>query len=342
MDNLARHMRISSVTVSDNDVESRKAAAKALATTWAKDNKASNIISTAAAIAEALGGNGIPSSELGEKVQVNIQNKAPSFLYEERPLDVGICAGMAMVSILSGEVAHNGWTTQNIYAVSLWSAISYQPILQDERRENLRQEILEKTFNFYSASVEKTRERINVPDPDDLNIAINEQNEASSDFQKVMAGTIDALRCNAALDREELDFLWWVQLGRSRLLQTQLSNIAEPLRIVAAGIEAAQILRRFPCEVHREIVLRTLEENSELDLDELLAIIGDDRTKLCSNIVKTHVFSHPTVFPLLHALLTGEVDKINPSSKRSVSEWGERALLEATFIKMISTGAGTV
>lgn len=341
MDNLARHMRISGVTVSDSDVESRKAAAKSLATLWGKDNKTESIVSTAADIAAALGGNGVPSPKLGEKVQVSLQKKAPSFLYDERPLDVGICSGMAIVSILSGTIDNDGWTISDVYATALWSALTYQPTLQDERRENLRLEVLEKAANYYSASAEKVRERIDVPDPTEVDIAI-EDDVVTNNFPETISDTIEALRRNAALDREELDFLWWVQLGHSRLLKKQLSKIDEPVRIVTAGIEAARILRRLPCEVHREIVLRTLDQNPELDLEELLTVIGDKRTALSAALTAEHILAHPTVFPLLHALTTGKIDQINSSLKRPVSEWGERALLEATFAKMMSDGAGTI
>lgn len=95
------------------------------------------------------------------------------------------------------------------------------------------------------------------------------------------------------------------------------------MRIVTAGIEAANILRRLPCEVHREIVLRTLEQNPELDLEELLSVIGDERTTLSAALTAEHILAHPTVFPLLHALTTGEIDQINSSIKRPVSEWGK-------------------
>lgn len=341
MDNLARHMRISGVAVSDNDVESRKAAVKSLATLWGKQNKVASIVSLAADIAGALGGNGDPSQELGEQVQASIQKKAPAFLYDERPLDVGVCCGMAMISILSGTVGNNGWTIPAIYAASLWSALSYQPALPDERREILRLEILDKAANYYAVSAEKVRERIHVPEPIEVDITV-EDDIVTNNFPEAIKDTIEALRRNAVLDREELDFLWWVQLGHSRLLKKQLSKIDEPVRIVTAGIEAAKILRRLPCEVHREIVLRTLEQNPELDLEELLSVIGDERTTLSAALTAEHILAHPTVFPLLHALTTGEIDQINSSIKRPVSEWGERALLEATFAKMMSQGAGTI
>ena len=341
MDNLARHMRISGVTVSDSDVESRSAAAKSLATLWRKVDDPSRIVSLVADIAGALSGNGVPSPELGERVQMSIQKKAPSFLYDERPLDVGICSGMAMVSILNGAIDNDGWTVLDVYATALWSALSYQSVLPDERRENLRLEVLEKALNYYAASSEKVRERIDVPKPSKVDITV-EEDIVTNNFSEAITGTIEALRRNAALDREELDFLWWVQLGHSRLLKKQLSKIDEPVRIITAGIEAAQILRRLPCEVHREIVLRTLDQNPELDLEELLSVIGDERTTLSAAFTAEHILDHPTVFPLLHALSTGKIDQINSSLKRPVSEWGERALLEATFAKMMSEGAGTI
>ncbi len=342
MNNLAVHMRISGVTVNDSDVESRRAAATSLATSWAKLNNCNEIVSKAADIATALSDEGIPSQVLGDEVQTAIQKKSPSFLSEERPLDVGVCAGMAIVSILDKSPSKSGWINPDVYATALWSALSYQPVLNAERRENLRREVLTAASDFCFASASKARERNNVPDPSDLNITFSEEEEVNHNFTEALASTVDALRCNAALDREELDFLWWAQLGRSRLLKKQLSEISEPTRIVAAGIEGAMILRRLPCEAHREIVLRTLDLNPELNLAELLATIGDDCAALRSVIIKTNVNNHPTVFPLLHALVTGEVDKLGSSLKRPVSEWGERALLETTFARLMSQGTGKV
>jgi len=342
MNNIAVHMRISGVAVSDSDVESRRAAAGSLATRWGKEKTVSNIISKAADVAEALAGDGTPSSTLGDEIQTAIQKKSPSFLYEERVLDVGVCAGMAMVSILSNTPGDTGWAITDLYAAALWSALSYQPSLAAERRENLRREVLDAAASWSATAAENARGRLAVPDPSDVKITIGAENAVTNDFKASMSNTIGALRRNAALDREELDFLWWVQLRRSRLLKRQLSAIIEPTRIVATGIEAAKILRRLPSEVHREMVLSTLDQDPELDLTELLTAIGNDREALSSGVIKTIILAHPTVFPLLHALVTGEVDRLGASLKRSVSEWGGRALMEATFARIASQGVGDI
>lgn len=344
MNNLSVHMRISGVTVNDDDVNSRNAAVTKLATAWGKEKTVSKIVSKAAEVAQALGGDGSPSTALGVEIQAAIQKKSSSFLYEERPLDVGICAGMAMMSILSApQTNHGGWTAHDVYATALWSVLAYQPVLEAERRENLRREVLGEAERWAMESAQKARQRITVPDPSAIELSIGEGSVVMNNVKDAMAATIEALRRNAALDREELDFLWWAQLGRSRLLNKQLSAIAEPTRIVAAGIEGSTMLRRLPCEVHRELTLRTLDQDPELDLTELLATIGDDRIALGAAFVEGVVSSDPTVFPLLHALTTGEISEGNKdgaSIKRPMSEWGGRALLEAGFARMATQGVG--
>ncbi len=338
MENIAVHMRISSVTVGDDDVNSRRSAAVSLATAWGKETTDLKLVSKAAGIAEALNGDGNPSSALGEEVQKAIQKKSSSYLYEERPLDVSVCAGMAMVSILGAPPGTTGYLTADVYAAALWSALAYQPVLETDRREKLRREVLDAAIKRSATSSERARERTDVPDPSTVKIAFAEEGVATHNIADAVAKTVEALRRNAALDREELDFLWWAQLGRSRLLNRQLAAIAEPIRIIAAGIEGARMLRRLPCEVHREIVLRTLDQDPKFDLPELLAVIGDDRELLGAAFVDSNVANYPTVFPLLNALATGEAGGLGATVKRPVSEWGERALLEAGFAKLISHG----
>lgn len=342
MEKIASHMRISGVSVNDADVESRRAAATSLANNWGKERTIANIVLKAADVAAALGGDGTPSAALGDEIQAAIQKKSPSFLYEERQLDVSVCAGMAMVSVLSGNVGTMGWTIPDIYATALWSALAYQPVLVAEKRENLRREVLDVATDWSAEAAHKARERSAVPNPSKLAIIIESDNAIAHNFEEAINATVDSLRRNAVLDREELDFLWWAQLGRSRLLKRQLAVIPEMTRIIVAGIEGSKILRRLPCEMHREIVLRTLDQDPELDLAEVLVAIGEDRGAVITGIVKTSVLAHPTVFPLLYALVTNEVDGLGAFQKRRVSEWGERALLEATFARLMAQGAGKV
>lgn len=337
MDNLAVHMRITGLTVSNDDVDSRRAAATKLAAAWRKLSDPGQIIDKAAAIAMALGGDGIAPDPLASEVEATVQKTASAFLAAERPLEVGVCAGMAAVAIIAPPPSRNGWTVADIYANALWLALSFQPALADEKREKLRQEVLTLARAQSLNSANAARERDVVPEPAELTVTWNDDDAtATTNFKEALVETVGALRRNAALDREELDFLWWAQLSRSRALGRALTKIPEPVRLLAAGIEGAALLRRLPADVHREIVLRTLEADPRLSLGELLTALGEDRPALTAQVPAGAWSNTPSVFPLLTALASGAAPAIDAA--RSASDWGGRALLEAGLAKMMAKG----
>lgn len=339
MDNLPVHMRISSLTPTNEDVDARRGAIGELSEAWGNITVITEILNKVDMIADSLGNDGQPFEDLGLEVQEALQKRASAFLYTECPLDVGICAGLAAISILNGSIGPGGWTSADVYSIALWSALGFQPVLEEEKRETLRREVLTLAQQRSQASANSARERSQVPDMGDLAVTITEGAKPTTTFKKATATTIETLRRNAALDREELDFLWWVQLNRSRLLGRSLSTIDEPLRLVTMGIEAASHLRRLPADLHYDLVLRSLDEDPELDLRELISAIGDDRKLLASSYNTTRVSDHSSVFPLLHALATGEVDVLGADEKRKASVWAGRALLEAGLNRMCDNGA---
>lgn len=339
MDNLPVHIRITSLTPTNEDVDARRAAIGELSSAWAKITDLGEILNKAEMIADSLGGDGQPYEDLGLEVQEALQKHASAFLYTESPLDVGVCAGAAALSILGGSPGTGGWTTTDVYSNILWSALAFQPTLAEEKREKLRREVLDLAQQRSRSAADKARERTVVPEMGDLIVTIADGAKPTTTFKKATGATIEALRRNAALDREELDFLWWVQLNRSRLLKRPISGMAEPLRLVTSGIEAASHLRRLPADLHYDLVLRTVDDDPELDLKELIEAIGDDRKLLAASFNATRVSAHSSVFPLLHALATGEVDATGAEEKRNASTWGGRALLEAGLSRMCDNGA---
>ena len=338
MDNLPVHMRISSLAPTNEDVDARRAAIGELSTKWANITDITAILTTAEAVAGCLGGDGQPTESFGLEVQEALQNHASAFLYTECPLDVGICSGVAAIAMLSNQPGTSGWTITDVYAYALWSALSYQPILAEEKREKLRREVLGFAQSFGRASANNARERSAVPDMGDLTVTIAEGGKATTSFKKATTLTVEALRRNAALDREELDFLWWIQLNRSRVLNRAYNSMSEPLRIVTAAIEAATHLRRLPADLHYDLALRTLDADPELTLQELMDALGEDRSHIVAMFKTARVTSHATIFPLLYGIATGTADLAGASEKRKISEWGGRALLEAGLLRMCDNG----
>jgi hypothetical protein len=339
MNRLSVHMRISSLSPSNEDVDSRQKAVKQLAASWGKINDIPQILAKAAEIAVALGGDGTPSATLSDEVEAAVQKHASAFLSSERPLEVGVCAAMAALSVIESKAGIVGWTIADLYSNALWLSLSFQPALAEEKREALRREVLERARERSLESANNARAREPVPEVQDLDITVDSEKTVTTDFKEVVAEIIDPLRRNAALDREELDFLWWAQLGRSRVLNRLLSNIPEATRLVTMGIEGSSLLRRLPADVHREIVLRTVDADPDLDLEELVEAIGQDRTALAARIPGT-VTSAPTVYPLLNALLKGAFSVDGVKEKRKASTWGCRALVECTLARLASEGSG--
>ena len=233
--------------------------------------------------------------------------------------------------MLEGGLKADGWTNVNIVATALWSALAFQAPLQDSKREALRVEILNAAHDRSMQAAEEARERSEVADFAEFSVA-DDDTQSKAAFKKATDATIKALRRNAALDREEIDFLWWTLVSRSRVLKRPFSKIDEHIRLVAAGIEAASYLRRLPCDVHRELVIRHVDQDPKTDLPGLLASIGEDRAHLVDGLAKDAITANPGVFPLLQALVSGQAGAVGSGEQRSSSEWGLRALLEASLL----------
>jgi hypothetical protein len=339
VDNLPVYVRITTLAPTNEDVDSRRAAIATLSAAWGKISSTDSIMAKAGMIADSLSGDGIPYDDLGLEVQEALQEHASAFLYRESPLDVGLCAGMASLTMMVSEPSGSGWTILDVYSNALWSALSFQPMLTEEKREKLRREVLDRVQQRSRRSADLARTRSAVCDFSDLTVTIGDAPaKPSTNFKKATAATIEALRSNAALDREELDFLWWVQLNRSRLLHKPLARLDEPVRLVALGIEAAGHLRRLPADLHYDLVLRTVDADPELSLKELVDTIGDDAARLSESFDTARAKKYASVLPLLNALATGETNVAGAEVKRRASVWAGRALLEAGLSGMCDHG----
>src|SRR3546814_20329079 len=80
-------------------------------------------------------------------------------LFRSSPLDVGVCAGLAIVSILRTAPSTSGWTTADVYSNAVWSALAFQPPVTEEKREKLRREVLDLAQQRSRSAANKVRER---------------------------------------------------------------------------------------------------------------------------------------------------------------------------------------
>ena len=335
MGSIPIHMRITKLAVTDDEVNKMQAAISDLVVSWRRTKNIDELLTRASEIAETLSGDGTPPPMIAAEIEAVVQKHASAFLQTESPLTIGVVAGMALVDLLK-PTPTGDWTVSEVLATAVWSALSYLPAVEEPKRDSLRGEVLRAAERRSLAAAEIGRKRRDVPNFNELEIVESEEGKTPTNFMVATAATIDALRHNAALDREELDFLWWSQIERS--LGRPRMSMAEPVRVVAAGIEGAAYLRRLPCDVHRDIVLRTLDKDPELDLKKLLHAIGADCAALSASCEGDYGKRWPTVFPFLAGLATGDAKRPGDQVKRKASEWGCRALLEAGLAHIIRTG----
>jgi hypothetical protein len=186
-----------------------------------------------------------------------------------------------------------------------------------------------------SASASRLRTQIG-----DFKCPIPKDSNAASIKEAVDEGAKDviaSLRSNAVLDREEIDFLWWVLSDWSVALSQRYSAPADKeAAAIAAGLEAGSMLRRMPAEAHKQLVHRLVAGNEKHTLGELIKLLEPRLAALTNAVPNNEVITQcPQVFPLIAALKAGKVENNGKSKvKHTLEEWASRALLEASILRL--------
>lgn len=334
MVNVATHVRIFDPDPSDDLVEKRTIAVKQLSQRFTGDKNTVFAITQWAndlAIAADSAGRNL-SATLVKETEEEIRKPAPAFVAEGQGLQLCACALLGALQTLEDASPSTGTlTTADVLAISLWSALSFQPPRTEPRLEALRSELLHKASAVVLASATSSRERKKIPEPNMIEPEESETIALLQSVQEGFKGTITALTENAALDREELDLLWWTLGDWSEVLaRSYSSGEPRPSLAVAAGLEGGRMLRRMPSDAHRNIILRHVASEASLTLGELIKAVGDDAMRLSANYKENgRILACPAVFPLLTALRTGSVSHTRLKAKRGITDWASRALIES-------------
>ncbi|MCA1441993.1 hypothetical protein I6F07_17580 [Ensifer sp. IC4062] len=328
MVDIALHVRIFEGNPSDELVKKRQAAIKEIAGKFIKPNNVSRLLSVANGVALASRDDGKLPPRLAAEVGESLAKVSPSFVSEGHDLELATCAMLAtMIAIETGAKAGT-LTTSDYLAVGIWSGMSWQPGSKNTRFERLRQELLELSRNHVLKAGVAGRVRSQPPKA----IELSDDNGNLGKVVENLRAAAATLALNAAVDREEIDLLWWSITGWSDVLGTKYAEAKPHSAAVALGLDAAKRLRRMPIELHKGLVLRRVPDGDSVSLAQLLERLGDDRARLGARYGSDpDVTSNAEVFPLLNALATGSVNGAG-NTILSISDLALRALLEgATF-----------
>lgn len=230
-----------------------------------------------------------------------------------------VCVMSASIRVVANRnlSANRKVSRRDSIALALWSALSYQRPLAEQRLEDVRAEMLNSARRTGVDLARRTRARRTLLDhqsPDDEN---------------------QSLRWNAVLDQEEIKVLRWILADQSSLLQRPYAEVrsAEALA-VARGLELGLLLIKFPAFEHYELASRDVTPQHEMNLDELLAAVAEDQSALVAPFEGYPIIEAcPTVFPLLTALRGGRTARGDATVGRSLADWCGRALIESAILK---------
>lgn len=307
MSNMAEYARIFDTGTDDGLVEKRlKAVAEIKA--WFESLTPDLAISTASRISSSFGTSACLPDEIAVIGEEKIQRHAVSFVRSANPddLQIKVVLAVAAIDVFQSVTAKSGGTSVDALAAAFWSALAFQRPLELGKVERLRQDLLAASRTHVLKIADATRARQTVPSIGLVSISQDstQPSRVNKAFSQAVEPMISAMRENAVLDREELDFMWWLLSGRSELLDEPLDSLPGAVRAVAAGLDGALKLRRLPADAHRNIVLRNIENGEPLSLMELIELLGERRTKLATNFDSIRLMN-PRYFRLWRRLKPG-------------------------------------
>ena len=341
MSRMAKYARIFWAEPTDADVAARNRSVETLRANF-DALKPRAAIAVAAALVDALDGVE-PPQELFKTIEKALSDESPAFQLLGHELQGAVCGAVAALDLVrNAPIGSGGWSAPDAMAAALWSGLALQNTLDIALVEVLRTDLLEACRHRVLTVAKQARARQDVPDVGVLTISETDPvgGKAQAAYKRATAPVIKALKENADLDREEIDFLWWALGDHSDLFDCPLTEKGEMSRAIAVGIEGASKLRRLPSDGHRHVVLRQIGESESLTLENLVAKLADDRARLAEGFVDSWAMAYPSVFPLVCAL---PVDgKLQDSSVMlDARDWGARALLEAAIIRLTDRLGGT-
>ena len=338
MTNIATHVRIFDPSPSDDLVTKRTKAVTTLSSGFGRKQSVLSTLQSANDLARATEVGGELSGTLASQIEKAVQQSAKAFIAKGQELEMTVCGLLAALHLLDRTpLGTANVVNRDVMAIGLWSALSFQTP-HSGRLETLRSELLNKAQEFVLRKAMSSRHRLEVPDAELTPPAEYDPTKFRKALQTGLNSTIEALRKNAILDREEIDFLWWVLTDWSELLCQRFSNSNNPeATAVASGLEAGRLLRSLPVDAHYRLVLRHIGEIEPLSLVELLRALGIDRERLAETLKGNSVVGKfPVIFPLLTALQSGSATGANAEISRSLQDWAGRAFLESAAAQVVT------
>lgn len=333
----ATHVRIFEAEPSDDFVTKRAAATKALAAKFGKEKDINTLVGFANGIAAACIDPSAMPDDLAAVAEKAIKDESTAFVRAGNELQMATIGMIALGQAIEGAKAAATLSIMDVLANATWLALDFQPPSANPKIEALRSEVLHAARKLVLSSASAARVRKPIPDTK-MEGPVEDFSDLTDKVGAAVDTPVGALRENAILDREEIDFLWWALGDYSTTSAKQLSAMPPHAAGLTAALEGAQKLRRLPTEAHKHLILRQVRAAEDLTLSELIAVLGDTRPALSALVSDAYIARFPKVFALTQALATGQAPAV--TEKRSIGDWSTRAFSEAGFLRVCALVPG--
>ena len=328
---IATHVRIFEGAPTDEFVTKRKTAIKELATKFTKPNNVARLLSVANGIVHACKDRGELPPELAVEVASSIAKVSPSFVAEGNELELSVCAILAAITAIENGSKAGTLTASDYLAVGIWSGMSWHPKSRNQSFERLRSVLLDRARDHVLKAATLGRTRLKPANT----VALSEDNSNLEKVVESLMSSINNLVANAAVDREEIDLLWWSISGWSDVLGMRYVDAKPHTAAIAMGLDAANRLRRMPIEIHKALVLRRVPEAESVTFSQLIKLLDEDCALLGARYnSKPYITENTQVFPLLNVLRSSSAKGMGKHIF-SISDLASRALLEAVTFDVI-------
>ena len=212
-------------------------------------------LANANAIAMAFAEGPMPDP-LGAEIESAIKNESSSFIREDQDMQLLVCA-LGAAQLLIDEQKPNDRSVPESFILALLAALAQLGPHTKDQVELLRQRFVTSARDFLETHAAAARARLTVPafDP-----AVGGAEETVGTYaakvKNAASKTINPLIANAALDREEIDLLWWALSDWSDTLKQKISRLPHGAAAMVSALEVVQKLKRLPAAAHAHIAVR--------------------------------------------------------------------------------------
>lgn len=267
-------------------------------------------LANANAIAHAFAEGTMPDP-IGAEIETAIRNESSSFIRKEQELQILVCA-LGAALLLVDELKPTDKGVPELFVLALLAGLAQLGPHPKEQVESLRQQFLISARDVLDSHTAILRTRALVPAFDVATLSSEETVDGYAVKVKSAANkTINPLIANAALDREELDLLWWSLSDWSETLKQKVSHLPDGAAVMVGALEVVQKLKRLPATAHAHIANRHVKADRISNTD-IRTSLAEHKSAIWGELGAPDKRSpYPYVFPLVQSL-EGTQDVRNP------------------------------